>query len=80
MLLLSQERLAGKGVDSATARLDTPATREKWAAVLNAAQLSQEQEDVFVEVCTSQQACLLAMLGGDLSCSWPAVTQHWGTG
>jgi len=44
-----QDRLAGKGVDSATARLDTPATREKWAAVLDAAQLSQEQEDAFVE-------------------------------
>lgn len=47
-----QERLAllaGKGIDSVTARLDTPASREKWAAVLDAAQLSQEQQEAIVD-------------------------------
>jgi len=49
---VGQERLAllaGKGIDSVTARLDTPASREKWAAVLDAAQLSQEQQEAIVD-------------------------------
>ena len=42
--------MAGKDVDAATARLDAPASREKWAAVLDAAQFMREQEDALLEV------------------------------
>ncbi len=42
--------MAGRGVDATTARLDAPAGQEKWAAVLDAAQFTREQEDALLEV------------------------------
>ncbi len=42
------DRMAGKGVEATTARLDTPASREKWAAVLDVAQFTREQEIIFL--------------------------------